>query len=191
MINVLIVDDNICYAVSLMNYINSVNKNVRVCNIADNGKKALKILANENIDITILDLKMPECTGIDVLENLKEKEKYTDSIIVVSGEMNYINNLYKNNMIHSVLYKPIGISRILKEINEILKEKEKNIIERDIKEKIINELLYLNYDLSHKGTIYLADCINYIMSTPSRDFNNLKGEIYPIISKYHLTLYII
>ena len=34
MVNVVIADDNINYAINLMNYINSSSKSIRVCNIA-------------------------------------------------------------------------------------------------------------------------------------------------------------
>lgn len=44
MVNVLIADDNISYAVTLMNYINKNNENIKVCNIAKNGKETLEIL---------------------------------------------------------------------------------------------------------------------------------------------------
>ena len=39
MINVLIADDNVDYAINLMNYINNKNENIKVFNIAKNGKK--------------------------------------------------------------------------------------------------------------------------------------------------------
>ncbi len=58
MVNVLIVEDNIYYAKSLMDLIN--NEKVRVCNIAINGMEALNIIQrNEAIDVILLELKMP------------------------------------------------------------------------------------------------------------------------------------
>lgn len=183
MINVLIADDNIKYAISLMNYINMMNKNVRICNIADNGRKALEILNNNNVDVTILDLKMPGYTGNEVLSAIHEKEKYLDSFIIISGEISYINNLSNTELIHTVLHKTTDMKTILEYVNEILEIKNKVRTEKDIKKRIISELLYLNYDLSHKGTVYLIETINCIMKTSTKEFNNLKGEIYPIIAK--------
>ena len=37
MVNVLIADDNIDYAINLMNYINKQNNNARVCNVSKTG----------------------------------------------------------------------------------------------------------------------------------------------------------
>ena len=46
MINVLIADDNIDYAIALMNYINEQNRNIRVCNITKDGEETLNVLRN-------------------------------------------------------------------------------------------------------------------------------------------------
>lgn len=60
MVEILIVDDNINYAISLMNYINMENSNIKVFAVAQNGDEALEILGqNSNIDVILLDLKLP------------------------------------------------------------------------------------------------------------------------------------
>lgn len=40
---------------------------------AANGKEALEIVAKEPLDLIILDIKMPEMSGIEVLRQIKEK----------------------------------------------------------------------------------------------------------------------
>lgn len=68
MVEILIVDDNINYAISLMNYINMENNNIKVCAVAKNGDEALEILEqNSNIDVILLDLKLP---GISRVRNI-------------------------------------------------------------------------------------------------------------------------
>lgn len=60
MVVILIVEDNINYAISLMNYINMENSNIKVCAVAKNGNEALEILEqNDKIDVILLDLKLP------------------------------------------------------------------------------------------------------------------------------------
>lgn len=60
MLNVLIADDNISYATTLMNYISQNDKNIRVCAIAKDGRETINILkSRDNIDVILLDLKMP------------------------------------------------------------------------------------------------------------------------------------
>ncbi len=51
---------------------------------AENGKQALEILAEENVDIMLLDLKMPVMGGEEVLE--KTRDAYPDiPVIVITG----------------------------------------------------------------------------------------------------------
>lgn len=88
MVNVLIADDNVDYAVNLMNYINERNENIKVCNIAKDGSEALKILNVKNdIDVILLDYKMPVYDGEQVLEKIVDKNKYYNSFIIISGEI--------------------------------------------------------------------------------------------------------
>ncbi len=61
MVNVLIADDNISYATSLMNYINRKKDNIRVCAIARDGQETISLLNNvNNIDVILLDINMPK-----------------------------------------------------------------------------------------------------------------------------------
>ena len=39
--------------------------------MASDGKKALEILSERNIDLTLLDLRLPEVNGMDVLKQIK------------------------------------------------------------------------------------------------------------------------
>ena len=57
MINLLIIEKDICFAVKLMNYLNNYNKNIRVCNIIEDLSTVFKILNNRN-DIDIILLKL-------------------------------------------------------------------------------------------------------------------------------------
>ena len=87
MINVLIADDNVEYAGNVMNYINRKNENIKICNIAKDGKETLEILnLKNNIDVVLLDYKMPFYNGKQIMEKIKNRSRYQDSIIIISGE---------------------------------------------------------------------------------------------------------
>lgn len=76
-------------------------------------------------------------------------------------------------------------SIIEQEINKIKKSKKENTRIR-LKENIMNELLYLGYDISHKGTIYLFKSIEYI-AVNCRELDRLEKTVYPEIAKLYNT----
>lgn len=182
MVNILIADDNISYAVNLMNYINKNNENIKVCNIAKNGKETIEILNNKNnIDVILLDYKMPFYNGQQILDKIIDKDKYTDSIII-SGEIESVIKLKKCEMIHSIAYKTIGIDEILKKINKLLEDKELLKTDNLYRKKVENEILFLGYNISHKGTQYLIRAIEYIASNPNKELDKLERDVYPKIA---------
>lgn len=186
MINVLIADDNVEYAVNLMNYINEKNENIKICNIAKDGKETLEIMnLKNNIDVVLLDYKMPFYNGKQIMEQVENKTKYQDSIIIISGEVEASMKLRQYEMVHSIIFKTTGMDEIVRRINELFEYKEKikktNIIRNDI----IKELLYLGYDISHKGTQYLIKVIEYIISNPEMELEKLEKTYSKIACIYN------
>ena len=80
-----------------------------------------------------------------------------DNIYYAAQLMNYIN-------------KTSTIQEIISRIEELI---------------ITNELLYLGYNISHKGTSYLFQVIRYIKLNPKYEVDNLSKNVYPIIAKYY------
>lgn len=186
MVNILIADDNIYYAKTLMNIINNdINEDIKVTHIAVDGKETLDILQNNKIDIVLLDLKMPIYDGLYILNILKEKQiyKYEQSIIVISGESEMIYKMKNYQYVYCILDKLCSISNITDKIKELVKYKKEVKEELNVKNKIIRQLQYLNYNLSHKGTQYLIEAILIIYNKKEYDIFNLQEDIYPIIAK--------
>lgn len=85
MINLLIVEKDICFAVKLMNYLNNYNKNIRVCNIIEDLSTVFKILNNRNdIDIILLNSNLYSCIEKKLLNNIIDKEKNNNLIVLLS-----------------------------------------------------------------------------------------------------------
>ncbi len=53
---------------------------------AEDGQQAMDRIENENPDLVLLDLLMPNITGIELLKMLKEKNK-TVPVIVISADI--------------------------------------------------------------------------------------------------------
>ncbi len=192
MINILIIDDNLDYATNLLNLIKSRSNDINVCGIAKNGKIALDLINNSKtrIDVILLDLKLPYYDGEYVLNKIIDKDKYEDSIVIISGEINLINKLHRNKMINAIISKSMGLDYLVQRINEIFCYKEKIKQSKIYKEKIIDELRLLNYDMTFKGTKYLIETIEFIIINDIIENYNLEKDVYKYISlKYNATVH--
>lgn len=189
MVNLLIVEDDIIQFKHLINIISSNIEDIRLYNMSITGKEAIKIIDNENIDIIILDLNLPEMSGIEILSYIADNniEKYENSIIVVSGDLNLINQLPLNSYIYlySIIQKPVFYEDLVQKISEIVTNK--TIIKKEdiVKSKINQELEYLKFNFSHNGTRYLAETIFELYKNRTGYLDNFKRDIFPVLAKRH------
>lgn len=87
---------------------------------AKNGKEAMDILVDSSIDVAILDIEMPEATGLDVLEFIRNKGINCKVIIVTTFKRSgYFERAIKNNVDAYVL-KDRSIDELMKTINNVL-----------------------------------------------------------------------
>ncbi|MGX7095985.1 response regulator [Gemella bergeri] len=87
---------------------------------AGNGKEALSHLKNNNIDVAILDIEMPEMTGLDVLEWIKKNNIPTKVIIVTTFKRSgYFERAVKNNVDAYVL-KDRSIEELMQTVHNVI-----------------------------------------------------------------------
>ena len=66
---------------------------------AKNGKEAMDILTSSSVDVAILDIEMPEASGLDVLEFIRNKSISCKVIIVTTFKRaGYFERAIKNNV---------------------------------------------------------------------------------------------
>jgi len=87
---------------------------------ATNGKEAMDILDGSSVDVAILDIEMPESTGLDVLEFIRNKGISCKVIIVTTFKRaGYFERAIKNNVDAYVL-KDRSIDELMKTIHNVL-----------------------------------------------------------------------
>ncbi len=86
------------------------------CVIANDGRTGLSLLENGNFDAAILDLAMPELSGIDVINSLEKNGKIDKQKILVltasSISDDEIENLKKHG-VKAFLKKPVKMITLL------------------------------------------------------------------------------
>lgn len=104
---VLIIDDNISITTMLKQMLELEDHDVVVAN---NGRNGLTLIENGNFDTTILDLAMPEFSGLDVIDSLEKSGKINEAkIIVMTASLisdNELNELTKRGVL-ACLKKPV------------------------------------------------------------------------------------
>lgn len=87
---------------------------------AKNGKEAIDLISTNDIDLAILDVEMPEVTGLDVLEYIRSNNIHCKVVIVTTFKrMGYFERAIKNNVDAYVL-KDRSIDELMKTINNVL-----------------------------------------------------------------------
>ena len=187
MLNLLVADDNIYYAKTLINYIVDMNKDIRLINLSTDGKEALENIYCNAIDLIILDLKMPVVSGIDVLKKMKELNlDPLPTIIVISGEMELIKEIRNNEIVSAFIDKSVGLEKINLEVAEVIRQKHMKDNKQNIRKKIKQELLSLGFNIKHIGTTYITEAIELAYEINNREYcENLEKYLYNKIAKIH------
>ena len=87
---------------------------------AKNGKEAIDLISTNNIDVAILDVEMPEATGLEVLEYTRSNNIHCKVVILTTFKrMGYFERAIKNNVDAYVL-KDRSIDELMETINNVL-----------------------------------------------------------------------
>ena len=106
---------------------------------ATNGPEAIEIARKEKFDIALLDLKMPNMDGGEVLKALKKEHRFLEAIILTGhGSLESAVELTKLGAF-SYLPKPYELDKLLETITDAYQErlKKKFIADQDKIDKLI------------------------------------------------------
>lgn len=109
-----------------------------------NAIQAIKYLNQHEIDLIFLDIHMPNFTGFDFIDSLKNPPK----IILTTSDVNFAIQAFEYECIIDYLVKPISLDRFQKAIKKA-EEKSRDVASDSTSEKVTttsdNEL-YVNID---------------------------------------------
>jgi CheY-like chemotaxis protein len=109
-INILWVDDEIDLLKPHILFLEKKNYLVTTCK---SGTEALEILDEKNFDIVFLDENMPGLTGLETLNEIKEKRDTLPVVMITKSEEEYIMEEAIGNKIADYLIKPVNPNQIL------------------------------------------------------------------------------
>ncbi|GAB1855609.1 PglZ domain-containing protein [Flavobacteriaceae bacterium MHTCC 0001] len=110
MIHILWVDDEIDLLKPHILFLKKKNYEVTTCN---NGTEAIDMIEDTNFDIVFLDENMPGLTGLETLNEIKEKRDNLPVVMITKSEEEYIMEEAIGNKIADYLIKPVNPNQIL------------------------------------------------------------------------------
>lgn len=184
MLNLLIANKNLQNLQNLQNYISQYIPDIRIGYLATNGKDALNALNMHHYDIILMDTNLPGLDGLDILQKLSsiKQVEYNNSFIISSHSETIVKNLNKHKLVYQAFLNTESFSTIIGILQKNLNARTQDSQTTCIRNKIINELQMIGFNLAHKGTHYLAESV-VLMATTERNNENLSKNIYPKVSK--------
>jgi len=117
-LKILIVDDNEQITKMLTTFLELKQ---HICTIANDGKEGLELIKENNSDVVLLDLAMPEFDGYAVIKDLEDNNLLKDRKIIVFTASTITQEELDNLVVRGVksyILKPIDIDTLLSKIIE-------------------------------------------------------------------------
>ena len=114
---VLIIDDNQETTCLLSRYLNAKGIENTITNDPIDGLQRIK---EENYDTVLLDISMPEFSGIDIIHTLEREKRLQNQKIVIFSAISFtdmeIHHLLKKQGVEMCVKKPINLDHLLTSI---------------------------------------------------------------------------
>ena len=118
--NILIVDDEEVVRLSHLRSLEGTDCNART---VEDGREAISVMEQQPFDVVLLDLRMPDLDGMDVLKTIKQR--WPDSeVIVITGYPSLETAKEAVRLgAFNYLAKPVGPNDVIKAANDAVIQK--------------------------------------------------------------------
>ena len=178
--NVVIADDEKLILNNLAQIIDWQGLDCEIIGTAQNGQEVMEIIKNQQVDLLLTDISMPEMSGIELLKTLNQIDN-KPIVILISGydDFEYAKEGIKNNVFDYFL-KPIDYDELedcVKRALNKLKEQKVSVYERE--KYAIYELITsgkVDAQINNKQSLYFSMIVkNYkedieLIFTKNEDF---------------------
>lgn len=143
MLQVLLVDDEPFIVQGLSVLIDWTAQGFEIAGTAANGMEALEFLQHNKVDLVIADIKMPEMSGLELLEIVKKENISEAYFVILSGysDFAYTKQAIRNDCMDYIL-KPVQQEELLELLQKVASLHKSS--EQKRKEDIQKEKAYLS-----------------------------------------------
>lgn len=117
---ILVVDDELLIRDLLYDFFSSQGWDIVV---ADGGQKAVQFLKNQQFDLVLTDLKMPDMDGLDLTGKLRSL--YPDlPVIIMTGFPSFDSAVAAlRNKVEDYIVKPFNINQLFKAVKKVVTDR--------------------------------------------------------------------
>lgn len=199
-ITIVIADDNVEFATLLGNQLNK-ELDISVLGLARDGIEAVNLIEEQEPDMVILDLIMPNLDGISVLERVKTIELENKPVFIILSAMFQDSFVKKALELGAQYYiiKPFNTTVLISRIRQINAEKEDQKIEINRSKQSIIDTNISNIEnevtaLIHSAGIqthlagfrFLRDAIIFSVNDKLL-LNSITKKLYPLVAQKNNT----
>lgn len=143
--NVLIVDDEFLARKLLTEYVSKIDY-LQLIDTCHDATKAMEVLNNKHIDILLLDIQMPDISGVEMLKLINNKP----AVILTTAYSEYAVDAFSLGVVDYLL-KPLDYARFLQAINKAVNTTNNSVENSDTSNnymmiKADYKLYKVNYD---------------------------------------------
>lgn len=194
---IVVVDSNEAFCQGLKDYFLESRNDLRVVSSFNNIVDAVDYISDNNVDIVITDIIIPNADGYDLINEIKRQNlSNSPKIIVVSslsGE-GFIQKAFNMGVSYYML-KPVNYELLESRILDILKDEflaDKNLLlpenngyekprVKQLDEKITNIFITVGIPAHIKGYQFLREAIKMAINSPEI-INSITKKLYPSIA---------
>ena len=176
---------------AIKNYFNDIT-NIQIVGYHTDGNAVLNSLRVTDVDVLLLDLFMPHCNGLRVIEELRtKKEKYRSPkriIVMTQFTSSFITNKLNQYNVDYVLAKPIDFVSLYECITYNEKGINYNKIEKgaDLDTEITTILHEIGVPAHIKGYLYIREAITMVYHNLDL-LGGITKILYPEIAEKYCT----
>ncbi|MEM8718011.1 MAG: response regulator transcription factor [Cyanobacteria bacterium P01_G01_bin.39] len=116
--SILVVEDNDDLSILLKLVLESAGYQVATVN---NGRDALESLAKTDPQLILMDVMMPEVSGLQVSQSIKQQQSYESlPILLVSALDRLRDEQIQDSQANDILYKPFDLDELIYKVDELI-----------------------------------------------------------------------
>ncbi|MCQ2322554.1 MAG: LytTR family DNA-binding domain-containing protein [Bacteroidales bacterium] len=156
--NVLIADDEFLARKLLQEYVQKIDS-LNLVDCCSDGIRTMEVLKNKEVDILLLDIQMPELTGLELLKTIENQP----AVILTTAYSEYAVDAFSLGVVDYLL-KPFDFPRFLQAINKAIdtRPKENVVSHAASNDFIMVKADYKLYKVNFSDLIFIEGQHEYV-----------------------------